>query len=162
MSSTKILKPEMVKMRAMGEEIVLATGCFDVLHRGHVELLEYAYHRWPSMQLWVGLNSDTAVRSLKGDTRPVNDYQSRAVVMAALQYVDRVFEIDHIRVDAAIRTVCPFVWLKGGDYTVESLNQDEVKAAKQVGAFISIHPITHGFSTTNVLKALEKLVGVQQ
>lgn len=152
MSSNKILKPEMVKRRAEGEEIVLLTGCFDVLHRGHVELLEYAYSHWPALQLWVGLNSDTAVRSLKGETRPINDFQSRAIVIAALQYVDRVFEIDHVRVDEAIRTVCPFVWLKGGDYTIETLYEGEVKAAKQVGAFIAIRPMTQGFSTTNILK----------
>ena len=132
--------------------VVLATGCFDVLHRGHIELLEGAQSTFPAHELWVGLNSDRAVRILKGEGRPIHDFVSRAVVMAGLQCVDCVFEIDDVRVGDAIKMASPRVWLKGGDYTLETLDQGERKAAEDVGALIHLVPTVEGYSTSNILK----------
>jgi len=153
----KILTPETLQQelrmaRMFNTPILLATGCFDILHRGHVQLLEEARDSFPGHPVWLGLNSDRAVRELKGEPRPVNDFESRAIVMAGLESVHHVFEIDDVRVADAIRLILPRVWLKGGDYTLETLDQEERKAAEEVGAKIHLVPTIQGYSTTNILK----------
>lgn len=134
--------------------ILLATGCFDILHRGHVEMLESARQSFPAHEIWVGLNSDASVRMLKGEDRPVHDFMSRAVVMAGLYCVDQVFEIDSTRVAQTIRSIRPRVWVKGSDYTLETLDQGERKAAEEVGTIIHFAPMLPGYSTTEILKRL--------
>lgn len=132
-------------------KIVLATGCFDIIHVGHVQLLEKAATYG---ELHVGLNSDVAVRKLKGPTRPIHPYESRACVVAALESVTSVFEIDDVRVAGAIRWLKPAFWIKGGDYTLETLDQDEVTAAREVGAEIVLVPTIGGYSTSKILERL--------
>lgn len=149
------LQMELGRARLYDIPIILATGCFDILHRGHVELLEGAREMFPGHELWLGLNSDAAVRSLKGEGRPVHDYESRAIVMAGLLCVDVVFEIQDVRVANAIRAIRPRVWLKGGDYTLETLDQGERNAAEEVGSMIHLVPTVQGYSTTEILKKLE-------
>jgi bifunctional ADP-heptose synthase (sugar kinase/adenylyltransferase) len=105
--------------------------------------------------LWVGINSDAAVRTIKGPERPVHDFLSRAIVIAGLQCVDRVFEIDAVRVDEAIRLVRPLCWSKGGDYTLETLDKDEVSAAREVGTDIILVPTIGSYSTSAILKRLQ-------
>lgn len=136
------------------DRIILATGCFDVLHPGHVKLLEAALASRPGGLLWVGLNSDLAVRNLKGYARPINAYRDRAIVIAALACVDRVFEIDDVRVAAAIELVSPLAWVKGGDYTIRTLDKSEVEAANHVGAGIIILPTVGDYSTTKILSKI--------
>lgn len=158
MIADKILLEHQVRVdawrRFYGGRIILATGCFDVLHRGHVELFQMARARRPSGLLWVGLNSDRAVRELKGPERPVHSYPDRAYVVAALQSVDRVFEIDDMRVAETIRLIRPIAWIKGGDYTLNTLDKDEVAAAREVDAEIVLIPTIGNYSTTNTLKKL--------
>jgi len=146
------LQQELGRVRLYDIPIILATGCFDVLHRGHVELLEEARSFFPGHELWLGLNSDAAVRLLKGDGRPIHDYESRAIVMAGLLCVDAVFEIDSVRVDDAIRLIRPRAWLKGGDYTLETLDQGERRAAEDVGSLIHLVPTIQGYSSSAILK----------
>ena len=137
--------------------VVLVTGCFDILHRGRVALFERAAgykDRKGSIEVWAGLNSDRAVKQLKGASRPVNDYESRAVVIAGLAAVDHVFEIDDVRVAEAIRLVRPIIWVKGGDYTLDTLDKEEVKAANEVQADIELIPILGSYSTTGILRRL--------
>lgn len=134
-----------------GDGVVLATGVFDIIHRDHVDMLETAA-LWG--RLWVGLNSDRAVRELKGPGRPVYCEDDRAYVMAAFQCVDRVFIIDDVVVADAIHQVSPQIWVKGGGYTFKTLNQLEVAAAREAGTEIKILPMLEGYSTT---KTLEKL-----
>jgi D-beta-D-heptose 7-phosphate kinase/D-beta-D-heptose 1-phosphate adenosyltransferase len=136
------------------DRIILATGCFDILHPGHVRLLEMAADYNLAMYLWVGINGDEGVRQLKGDKRPINCYTDRATVVAALECVNRVFEILEFRVTEAIRVVRPAVWIKGGDYTMDTLHKGEVAAAKEVGAEVVIIQTIPGYSTTNILKKL--------
>ena len=132
--------------------IVLVTGCFDVIHRGHIDLLKFAACYGTVV---VGLNSDKAVRSLKGKTRPVNCYQDRAAVIEAIRAVSCVFEIDDIRVADAISKIRPDVWVKGGDYSMETLDDTE-KAACRNGTKIVLFPSTPGLSTTRTLKCLDQ------
>ena len=131
--------------------VVLATGCFDIIHRGHISLLEQA-----SMRGWlmVGVNSDRAVKLLKGKGRPVHNQDDRCYVLASLACVHRAFVIDDVRVAEAIRLVQPNYWFKGGDYTMDSLDQSEVAAAKAAGTEIVIIPTLKGYSTTATLKKL--------
>lgn len=129
--------------------IVLATGVFDYIHRGHIELLERAATYG---LLFVGINTDEAVRTLKGPTRPFFKLEDRAYALSALRSVHLVFPIDSITVTGAIRMVMPSHWVKGSDYTMETLNQDEVAAAKEVGAEIVLVPMVKGYSTTAMLE----------
>lgn len=158
MTANKILPAHVVRGHAHltinQHRIVLATGCFDILHLGHVLMLEQVRKRYPTLMLWIGINSDAAVGALKGPGRPVHDYRSRATVMAALECVNKVFEIDDIRVAAALRMVRPQVWVKGGDYTLETLDQTEVAAANEVQADILIIPTIGNYSTTSILGKL--------
>jgi rfaE bifunctional protein nucleotidyltransferase chain/domain len=132
-----------------GIDICLTTGCFDVLHSGHVMLLERAADLGI---LFVGINSDASISKLKGPSRPVNKLKDRAFLLGALRCVNAVFEIDSLTVDKAIRDVAPAYWVKGGDWTIDTLNKDEVQAAKDVSADIVIIPSLEGYSTTNTLK----------
>lgn len=145
---------ELGKAQYYALPILLATGCFDVLHRGHVELLENARHDFPGHVVWVGLNSDEAVRKLKGEGRPIHDYESRAIVMAGLHAVDQVFEIPDVKVTYAILMVRPRVWIKGGDYTLETLDPDERIAAQSCNTTIHLVPTIAGYSTTKILSRL--------
>lgn len=149
------LQTQLGRERSIMQPILLATGCFDILHRGHVELLEGAKLDFPGHMLWLGLNSDRAVRELKGNSRPINTYEARAIVMAGLQCVDQVFEIDDVRVAETLRLIRPRVWVKGGDYTMDSLDQGEVAAAKEAGTKIHLVPATEGYSTTRIVDKLQ-------
>lgn len=135
--------------RHQGIGIALATGCFDVLHCGHVELLERAALHGP---LFVGINTDESVRVLKGPSRPVNKLEDRAYVLSALECVRIVFPIESVA--DAIRSLRPSHWIKGGDYTLETLDKDEVAAANEVGAKIVLVPMVAGLSTTGILSKL--------
>lgn len=132
-----------------GISICLTTGCYDVLHAGHVMLLEQAAELGT---LFVGINSDDAIRKLKGKDRPVNNLKDRAMLLGALRCVNAVFEIDALTVESAIRMVTPKFWVKGGGYSMETLDKGEVAAAKEVGAEIVLVPELKGYSTTNILK----------
>lgn len=153
---TSDLESELERTRLYDAPVLLATGCFDILHRGHVELLEGARMSFPAHEIWVGLNSDNAVRVLKGETRPIHEFESRATVMAALQCVDVVFQIYDVRVAETIKLIKPRVWLKGGDYTLETLDQGERAAAEEVGTIIHFVPLLPGYSTTAILRKLDQ------
>lgn len=130
------------------DAVVLASGCFDLIHRGHVELLEAAHEYG---HVFVGVNDDASVTKLKGPTRPVHNEQDRMRVIAALSCVRAVFLIRSDKVTEAIRTVAPAYWVKGGQYTMETLDKDEVAVAREVGAEIVLVPMVDGHSTTNIL-----------
>jgi D-beta-D-heptose 7-phosphate kinase/D-beta-D-heptose 1-phosphate adenosyltransferase len=133
------------------QQIALVTGCFDIIHVGHVKLIEAASQHGV---VWVGINGDSAVKWLKGEGRPHNTYMDRAILLASMEKVSGVFEIVDTRVGGAIRVVRPAFWVKGGDYTLETLDKDEVQAANEVGARIILFGRVGDYSTTNILKRL--------
>ena len=133
------------------EGIVLVTGCFDIIHAGHVALIEHAATLGT---VFVGINSDAAVASLKGPTRPINSETDRCTVAGALQNVRHVFIIDSDKVDETIRLVKPSYWVKGGDYTLDTLDKAEVAAAMEVGAVIVLFPKHGAHSTTRIIEQL--------
>jgi D-beta-D-heptose 7-phosphate kinase/D-beta-D-heptose 1-phosphate adenosyltransferase len=148
-------KRRVSEWRASGETIVFTNGCFDLLHVGHITLLEDC--RKFGTKLVLGLNTDASVCRLKGPTRPVVGQNERARVMAALAAVDAVVLFDEDTPLEIIRTLKPNVLVKGGDYTVETVvGHEEVIA---FGGRVEIVPTVEGFSTTNIVK---KLTAVQE
>lgn len=129
------------------DRIVFTNGCFDVLHRGHVEYLAAA--RRLGDRLVVGLNGDDSVRRLKGPGRPVNPYEDRAIVLAGLAAVDAVVRFDDDTPLGLIEALQPDVLVKGGDYRLEEIvGAEEVIAG---GGEVVIVPLVPGRSTTEVL-----------
>jgi D-beta-D-heptose 7-phosphate kinase/D-beta-D-heptose 1-phosphate adenosyltransferase len=136
--------------RAAGETIVFTNGCFDLLHVGHITLLEDC-RRFGS-KLILGLNADASICRLKGPTRPIVGERERARVMAALAAVDAVVLFEEDTPLELIRALRPNVLVKGGDYTVETVvGHKEVLAN---GGRVEIVPTVEGFSTTNIVKKL--------
>ncbi|MCS7063693.1 MAG: adenylyltransferase/cytidyltransferase family protein [Methylacidiphilales bacterium] len=140
------------KLRAEGKKVVGTNGCFDILHYGHVCYLERA--RAYGDFLWVGINSDAAVRALKGDGRPINTAEDRAGVLGALRFVDAVTIFDHVRATVFLEALQPDVYVKGGDYTEESLDPEELKVLRGCGARIVIEPFVAGRSTTRIIERI--------
>jgi len=136
--------------RASGASIVFTNGCFDLLHVGHITLLEEC--RRFGTKLVLGLNTDASVQRLKGPTRPVVGENERARVMAALAAVDAVVLFDEDTPLNVIRALKPDVLVKGGDYTVESVVGHEDVASW--GGRVEIVPTVQGFSTTNIVNKL--------
>ena len=133
-----------------GEKVVFTNGCFDILHRGHVEYLAEAAQY--GTKLVVGLNSDASVKRLKGDTRPVNDWTARAEVLASLQCVDAVVCFDEDTPIRLIETTRPHFLIKGGDYKAEDVvGYDFVKS---IGGETVIIGFVEGYSTTGTLQKL--------
>ena len=136
--------------RARGESLVFTNGCFDLLHVGHIALLEEC-RRFGS-KLILGLNADDSISRLKGPSRPIVGERERARVMAALAAVDAVVLFTEDTPLELIRAIRPDVLVKGGDYSVETVvGHQEVLAA---GGRVEIVPIVEGFSTTNIVRKL--------
>jgi len=138
--------------RVTGKTIAFTNGIFDILHRGHIYSLSQAAKE--ADYLVVGLNSDSSTKQLKGPTRPVNDQQARAVVMASLLMVDMVVIFDEETPLELIKAIMPDVLVKGGDYT-----EEQVAGAKEVkanGGRVVLNPIVEGFSTTNTIKKMSE------
>ncbi len=142
-------------MRHKGKRLVATNGCFDLLHVGHVTYLEEA--RRQGEALLVGLNGDESVRQLKGAGRPVNVESDRARVLAALESVDAICIFSEKSALRFLQVAQPDIYVKGGDYTLETLNQEERKAVETAGGKIVILPIVPGKSTTALLKKLAQL-----
>ncbi len=133
-------------LRTQGKRVVVSNGCFDILHRGHVEYLFKARAQGDAMI--VALNSDASTRALKGPTRPINDQDARAVVLSSLYFVDAVYIFDSPRCTALFEAVKPDLYVKGADYDIHTINQEEKAALQSVGANICFIELTPGFSTT--------------
>jgi D-glycero-beta-D-manno-heptose 1-phosphate adenylyltransferase len=137
------------ELNRAGKRLVVTNGCFDLLHAGHVTYLEAA--RDHGDILLVGVNSDAAVKSLKGPGRPVNSETNRALVVAALQSVDAVFIFPEVNAVTFLRQAKPDVYVKGGDYTIETINQEERHLVESFGGKILLLPVVKGVSTTALL-----------
>ena len=139
--------------RLLGKTIAFTNGVFDILHPGHIFSLTQAAKE--ADMLIVGLNTDSSVRRLKGEQRPVNKQDSRALVLASLQVVDLIVLFDEDTPLTLINLLMPDVLVKGGDYTVEQVaGSKEVIAA---GGRVVINPILEGHSTTGLIQAMKDL-----
>lgn len=133
-------------------KVVLATGCFDVLHWGHVAALKEA--RKLGDYLVVGINSDASIRALKGDGRPINCEAYRTMLLRELRCVDAVQTFEELNTVGILKRVKPQMWAKGGDYDLNKLNQVERRCAESLGVEIVFLPYQHGISTTLIAKKL--------
>jgi D-beta-D-heptose 7-phosphate kinase/D-beta-D-heptose 1-phosphate adenosyltransferase len=136
--------------RARGESIVFTNGCFDLLHIGHITLLEDA-HRMGD-RLVIGLNSDASARRLKGPTRPIVGENERARILAALASTDAIVIFDEDTPLATIEALRPDVLVKGGDYTEATVVGADL--VRSWGGRVAIVPIVAGFSTTNIVRKM--------
>ena len=143
------------KLRAEGRKLVVTNGCFDLLHRGHVTYLECAGALGDA--LLVGVNSDASVRELKGPDRPVNSESDRAFVLAALESVDGVCVFTDKTAMRFLATVKPDIYAKGGDYTIDTINQEERRLIEGAGGKVAILPGVAGKSTTSLLEKIAHL-----
>jgi rfaE bifunctional protein nucleotidyltransferase chain/domain len=130
-----------------GKKIVFTNGCFDILHPGHLHLLSSAKELGDL--LIVGLNSDTSVKKLKGEKRPVMDEHSRAIVLASLECVDFVVLFSEETPLELIREVGPDILVKGGDYLPDEIVGADIVNAKG-GKTVTI-PLLEGFSSTKFI-----------
>jgi len=149
------LTPWRAGLRNAGKKLVVTNGCFDLLHVGHVTYLEQA--RQQGDALLVGVTNDAGVRALKGLNRPVNEAADRASVLAALQSVDGVHIFPEPDARAFLAVVQPDIYVKGGDYTLETINQEERRLLEQLRAKIVILPVVPGKSTTALLQKINRL-----
>jgi rfaE bifunctional protein nucleotidyltransferase chain/domain len=142
-------------MRESNRKLVATNGCFDILHVGHVTYLEAARNLGDA--LLVGLNGDASVRGLKGDGRPVNNEADRAAVLAALESVDGICIFQERQATRFLEAARPDIYVKGGDYTLETLDQTERGAIEQAGGRIVIVPLVPGKSTSALVERISRL-----
>jgi len=141
--------------RAIGSTtLVVTNGCYDVLHAGHVRYLQQAAEL--AELLLVGINDDAGVRALKGDDRPINDQNDRLEIIAGLEAVDAVCVFPGTRATEFLKLSRPTVWVKGGDYSMNSLNTAEKTAVESTGGRIMLLPLTPGRSTSEIIKRMRK------
>jgi len=139
-------------LRAAGQKLVFTNGVFDILHVGHVRYLEQA--RTLGDVLLVAINSDAAVRELKGEGRPLMNQDERAEILAALRTVDYVTIFDDISPRALIARLLPDVLVKGGDYALDEIHgREEVEAAG--GRVVSL-PFVKGASSSRIIEKMRK------
>jgi len=143
----------MARWRLLGRSVVFTNGCFDILHDGHLDLLERAATLGD--RLVVGVNSDASVQRLKGPERPVNPEGFRARMLASLSGVDAVVVFGEDTPLALIEALRPDVLVKGGDYRAEDVVGAGVVAAH--GGRVEIVPLTRGHSTTGLIGRIRTL-----
>ena len=137
----------------MDKEIAFTNGAFDILHPGHIFSLSQAAKE--ADYLIVGVNSDDSVKRLKGNKRPINTQDSRALILASLLMVDAVIIFEQDTPLELINSIKPDVLIKGGDYTLE-----QIAGAKEVianGGRVVINPIIEGYSTSNIIEKLKTI-----
>jgi len=138
--------------RNKGEKIVFTNGCFDLVHRGHVEVLANTADLGD--KLIIGLNSDSSIQNLKGENRPIIDENSRAILLASLQFIDAIVLFSEDTPYHLIETILPDILAKGGDYKVEEITGHEV--VLQNGGEVILVPFIDGFSSTNIINKIKQ------
>jgi D-beta-D-heptose 7-phosphate kinase/D-beta-D-heptose 1-phosphate adenosyltransferase len=147
------LAARMELYRRQGRRILFTNGCFDILHRGHITYLNRA--KTLGDVLVVALNDDDSVRSLKGENRPINPLEDRAQVLAALSCVDCIVPFSGDSPIDALRAVRPDLYVKGGDYTLETLPEAEL--VEELGGTVRILPFMEDRSTTGIIARIREV-----
>lgn len=152
----KILDEERLSLwlddcRKNNKSIVFSNGCFDIIHRGHIEYLAKASDLGD--KFIIGLNTDASIKRLKGPSRPINNQDARAIVLAALQFVDAVVLFDEDTPYNLIKAVQPDVLVKGNDYKPEDIVGYDIVTAK--GGVVTTVELVEGYSTTNTIAKMK-------
>ncbi len=138
------------KLKKQGKKVAFANGCFDILHVGHIRFLRAAKAKGDILVL--GLNSDSSVRKLKGEGRPLVNQRERAEIMDAFDFVDYIVIFNELTVDKTLQTLLPTYHCKGTDYTVDTVPEKEM--AKKFGIKIAIVGDPKGHSTKDIIKTI--------
>jgi len=146
------LKIQSDKWKENGEKIVFTNGCFDLVHRGHIEVLANTADLGD--KLIIGLNSDSSIKELKGENRPIMDEISRAILLASLQFVDAIVFFSEETPYRLIETLVPDILAKGGDYKVTEISGNEV--VLENGGEVILVPFIDGFSSTNIVEKIKQ------
>ena len=152
----KIISLEALKLRvenwkSSSEKVVFTNGCFDILHRGHIDVLAKTADLGD--KLIIGLNSDSSIRKLKEDNRPIVDEKSRALLLAAFSFVDAIVLFSEQTPFNLITDIKPDILAKGGDYKITEIVGHEV--VQQNGGEVITIPLTEGFSSTNIIDKIQ-------
>jgi D-beta-D-heptose 7-phosphate kinase/D-beta-D-heptose 1-phosphate adenosyltransferase len=147
------LQAQLLRWKLLNKSIAFTNGCFDILHAGHI----HSFTQAASFAdiLIVGVNTDASTRNLKGEGRPINKEQDRALLLASLLMVDAVVLFDDATPLTFIKTILPDVLVKGGDYNI-----DTIVGAKEVianGGRVEIIPLIPGLSTTGLAEKIGRL-----
>jgi D-beta-D-heptose 7-phosphate kinase/D-beta-D-heptose 1-phosphate adenosyltransferase len=145
------LQARLAAHREQGRRIVFTNGCFDILHRGHITYLSRA--KALGDVLIVGLNADESIRRLKGEQRPINTLEDRAGVMAALSCVDHIVPFAEDTPAELLKVVRPDVFVKGGDYSRETL--PEAALVEELGGRVVILGYLENRSTTSIIERIQ-------
>ena len=129
-------------------KVIFTNGCFDILHRGHIELLQFC--RALGDKVVVGLNSDASIRKLKGTLRPINSQKDRALLLSSLRFVDEVIIFDEETPERLIGDIRPDILVKGGDYELQDIIGNTMTK-------VVIFNYIKGYSTTETIKRLQDL-----
>ena len=133
-------------------KLVMTNGCFDILHRGHIAYLMKA--REQGDLLLLALNSDKSVKAVKGPRRPVNKECDRAFILACLPFVDVVVIFDTTDCVELLSQLKPDIYVKGGNYNLDTINQDERKLLSKTGCKIKLLSHVPGYSTTSIIDTI--------
>jgi rfaE bifunctional protein nucleotidyltransferase chain/domain len=145
------LKNQVNAWKQAGEEVVFTNGCFDIIHRGHIEVLAQTADLGD--RLIIGLNSDSSIQKLKGEDRPIIDEQARAILLAALSFVDAVILFPEDTPINLISTLLPDLLAKGGDYEIETIVGHEI--VQNNGGEVILVPFVDGFSSTIIIDKIK-------
>ena len=149
--SLEELKARIESWKANGKKIVFTNGCFDILHRGHVEVLAKTADLGD--KLIIGLNSDSSIKKLKKENRPIVDEESRALLLAAFSFVDAIVLFSEQTPINLIAEIKPDILAKGGDYEIQEIVGHNIVQGNG-GEVITI-PLTEGFSSTNIIDKIQ-------
>ena len=145
------LKNQVETWRKSGEKVVFTNGCFDIVHRGHIEVLARTADL--GTKFIIGLNSDSSIKELKGECRPIISEDSRAILLAALSFVDAIVLFSEDTPINLISTLVPDVLAKGGDYEIETIVGHEI--VQENGGEVILVPFVDGFSSTNIIEKIK-------
>ncbi len=145
------IQKQVLKWREENKKIVFTNGCFDIIHRGHVDYLSKAKDLGDI--LIIGLNSDQSVRNIKGNTRPIQDENSRAIILASMQFVDAIVFFSEPTPYTLIKEIQPDILVKGADYKKEYIVGYDI--VSQRGGKVETIEFIEGYSTSNIERKIK-------
>ena len=145
------LTNQVERWKATGNKVVFTNGCFDIIHRGHIEVLALTADLGD--KFIIGLNSDQSIQKIKGEGRPIINEKSRAILLAALSFVDAIVLFSEDTPLKLISSLLPNVLAKGGDYEIETIIGHEI--VQQNGGKVKLIPFLDGFSSTAIIDKIK-------